>query len=510
MRTRILLIFALSGAAGLIDEIVWSRQLVLVFGNTTQAVSAILTGFFAGMAIGAPIGGRIADRVRSPLRLYGFLEFALAIVVIATPLTFRAHQRDLPRHLPEPRRVAPGARPRPHGPRRPRPGPGHDHDGRHAPSLTRYLTQDGHLSKAFGRLYAANIIGAILGTLAAGFILIELLGLTGALAVGAGCSAIAGGAALVPGSSPSARRPRRAADDRPRRSIRPAAVHRRRRPRARRRPGRGRVGLALTIAFVSGPHLARLPGPVDPACSRPGTGNTTYVFTVILALFLIGLAIGALLFNIVRPRINDPARLLAAAQVLIGALVLFGLVVVIARRRSSTPADPIGVLVSLFGSAVLGRALTTVVLGLTFPAASAMLADDPRDGRPQHRARSSRSTRSVRSVGSFLVPFLLIPWLGSPQATPCWPWSTSALGAAIALDSPSRPGIRWTRPDRRRGVVAHRDRGRLARAGRLVSPNAARLQRLGATSSRPPRTRSRPSRRVSCGPRRSCGSPARR
>ena len=85
----ILLIFVLSGAAGLIDEIVWSRQLVLVFGNTTQAVSAILTGFFGGMAIGAFIGGRVADRVRRPLRLYGLLEVVLAAVVIATPLTFR-------------------------------------------------------------------------------------------------------------------------------------------------------------------------------------------------------------------------------------------------------------------------------------------------------------------------------------------------------------------------------------------------------------------------------------
>ena len=61
-RSVILAIFVLSGAAGLIDEIVWSRQLVLVFGNTTQAVSAILTGFFGGMAIGAAIGGRVADR----------------------------------------------------------------------------------------------------------------------------------------------------------------------------------------------------------------------------------------------------------------------------------------------------------------------------------------------------------------------------------------------------------------------------------------------------------------
>ena len=76
-RALVLTIFVLSGAAGLVYEIVWSRQLVLVFGNTTQAVSAILTGFFGGMAIGAAVGGRVADRVRSPLRLYGTLERGL-------------------------------------------------------------------------------------------------------------------------------------------------------------------------------------------------------------------------------------------------------------------------------------------------------------------------------------------------------------------------------------------------------------------------------------------------
>src|SRR5690242_4670827 len=81
-------IFILSGAAGLVYEVVWGRQLVLVFGNTTQAVSAILTGFFGGMAIGAVVGGRVADRMRSPLRLYGLLEIALVVVVLVTPLTF--------------------------------------------------------------------------------------------------------------------------------------------------------------------------------------------------------------------------------------------------------------------------------------------------------------------------------------------------------------------------------------------------------------------------------------
>ena len=88
-RRVILDIFILSGAAGLIYEVVWARQLVLVFGNTTQAVSAILTGFFGGMAIGSAVGGRYADRVRRPVRMYGILELVLVVVVILTPITFR-------------------------------------------------------------------------------------------------------------------------------------------------------------------------------------------------------------------------------------------------------------------------------------------------------------------------------------------------------------------------------------------------------------------------------------
>src|SRR4051794_41819748 len=86
---RILAIFVLSGAAGLIYEIVWSRQLVLVFGNTTQAVSAILTGFFGGMAIGAAIGGRPAGRVKSPPGPYRPPRAAPFVVLPITPPPFR-------------------------------------------------------------------------------------------------------------------------------------------------------------------------------------------------------------------------------------------------------------------------------------------------------------------------------------------------------------------------------------------------------------------------------------
>src|SRR6266566_3450277 len=193
----ILLIFLLSGAAGLIYEVVWSRQLVLVFGNTTQAVSTILTGFFGGMAIGSFLGGRLADRVRSPLRLYGMIELVLVVVVLATPLTFHllhgVYRGAYPSLEGSPELVA-----------LLRFGlavlalsPATILMGATLPALTRHLSGGAHLSRAFGRLYAANTIGAIVGTLAAGVLLIELLGLTGTLVIGAICSGAAGAAALL-------------------------------------------------------------------------------------------------------------------------------------------------------------------------------------------------------------------------------------------------------------------------------------------------------------------------
>ena len=163
------------------------------------------------------------------------------------------------------------------------------------PTLTRYLTADGHLSAAFGRLYAANTIGAIVGTLVAGLVLIELFGL----------SRGAGGRRRLLGD----RRASRALLARAARAVTAAPVPVRgppravataagRAPRCAARIARARPGDRLHL----GPDVARLPGPVDRLLAS-GTGNTTYVFTVILALFLVGLAIGALLFNLIRPRI---------------------------------------------------------------------------------------------------------------------------------------------------------------------------------------------------------------
>jgi len=67
-------LFFLSGNAALIYEVLWTRQLGLVFGATTQAASAVLAAYMAGLALGAATGGRWADRTANPLRLFGVLE----------------------------------------------------------------------------------------------------------------------------------------------------------------------------------------------------------------------------------------------------------------------------------------------------------------------------------------------------------------------------------------------------------------------------------------------------
>jgi spermidine synthase len=462
VRPVILVIFVLSGAAALIDEIVWSRQLVLVFGNTTQAVSAILAGFFGGIAIGSFVGGRIADRVREPLRMYGFLEIGLAVVVLLTSISFgfiNGLYRDIyPSLESSPQalavlRVAMAVLAL---------APATILMGATLPTLTRHLSRDVALSGAFSLLYAANTVGAILGTIVAGFILIELLGLSGALAVGAGCSAVAGLAALwlARGSAPAAAAPR----------VQPTAV-RVAGPGTRRPAPR----LALSLAFVSG--LTSLGYQV--AWTRllaSGTGNTTYVFTTILTTFLIGIALGAVLFATLRTRMGDPLRLLAASQVIAGALALIGLVTVLVAAHDPNAGNPLDTLRALVGSAVLVVLPVTVALGVAFPATSALLADDA-----THAGEGSGGLLATNTIGailgSLLVPFLLIPLMGSPFLVAGLALVNALVGIVVGWRWVPRPAGGWIAATG--AVVAVVIVVTALRPGVIVQPNVAFITEAG-------------------------------
>jgi spermidine synthase len=86
----IYLMFFCSGAASLICEVVWFKQLQFVLGSSTFAISVVIASFFSGLALGSWYFGRCADRWNKLLVRYAFLELALAAISAAVTLLLAA------------------------------------------------------------------------------------------------------------------------------------------------------------------------------------------------------------------------------------------------------------------------------------------------------------------------------------------------------------------------------------------------------------------------------------
>jgi len=82
---KVLALFFVSGATGLLYELLWMRRLTLVFGATHLAVATVLAAFMLGLAAGAAWSGRFADRGRWPLRVYGLLELVIGFYALIFP-----------------------------------------------------------------------------------------------------------------------------------------------------------------------------------------------------------------------------------------------------------------------------------------------------------------------------------------------------------------------------------------------------------------------------------------
>jgi predicted membrane-bound spermidine synthase/tetratricopeptide (TPR) repeat protein len=183
--TRLLAVcFFVTGAAGLVYEVVWARHLALLFGATAEAVGLVLAVYMAGLGLGAPLFGRLADRARSPLRVYAMLEAGIgALALLTTPLLslVRSAYPALAGGGTGLRVVAVKA------------GlsaavllPATLLMGGTLPALSRALGRDAELApRAVSLLYALNIAGAVAGTLLSGFLLIERLGLSRSMALAA-------------------------------------------------------------------------------------------------------------------------------------------------------------------------------------------------------------------------------------------------------------------------------------------------------------------------------------
>src|SRR4051794_19846960 len=78
--------FFLSGAAGLVYEVVWSRHLNLIFGATSWSITTVVATYMFGLGIGSLVFGRLADRSRHPAKLYARLEIAIGAYALVSPL----------------------------------------------------------------------------------------------------------------------------------------------------------------------------------------------------------------------------------------------------------------------------------------------------------------------------------------------------------------------------------------------------------------------------------------
>ena len=85
-RIGVFTFFLFSGATSLTLEVVWTRMLGTVFGNTVLAASTVVTSFMLGLALGSVLLGRWADRCRRPLALYGRLEIGVGLYTFLFPL----------------------------------------------------------------------------------------------------------------------------------------------------------------------------------------------------------------------------------------------------------------------------------------------------------------------------------------------------------------------------------------------------------------------------------------
>jgi len=174
----IYLCFFLSGMSGLVYELIWMRKLGLAFGSTVQAVSTVLAVYMGGLALGSWLFGRLAERHRSPLALYAWVESGIglagaAVMFLLLPVLDGAYVGlshlglssglglfAVRFCLSAAILLVPTAL-----------------MGATLPVMSRFLIRSGaEVGLRAGRLYGINTLGAVCGSFAAGFWLIGSYG----------------------------------------------------------------------------------------------------------------------------------------------------------------------------------------------------------------------------------------------------------------------------------------------------------------------------------------------
>ena len=495
-RAAILALFLLSGASGLIYQVVWFRLLATVFGATVPAATTVLAAFMGGLALGSYLLGRYGDRSRRPLRLYAGYELGIAVTALAA---LAAIERMRPVAVLLSNALGAG-------------GAGliaarfvvaflvvlipTTLMGATLPVLSRALVRRRaeagvHLSA----LYAANTWGAAVGALLAGFLLIRLLGLRGTVLVAAALNAAVAAAAwlvhryragaapappavpeppaaraagrrIVAGTRSNAVAMRRqgataggardASSGRRQDGPEPArnegtpgmaeagVQHEPRRTRAEAPPvaetaanRRQRVALLVTFAGAGATTLA-----YEVLWSRvlhALVGNSTYAFATTLVTFLAGIALGGWLIRYAIDRV-PPLRLYAVLQAGIAAAALLSVPLLtrgvdlrgVQGFFAAGATPPAVELAVRFAASVAVLLIPTTLTGATFPLVARLYLSHPNRAGAEVGTVYAAGTAG-NIAGALLAGFLLVPLAGITRSLALVALLNAAVAVAVVL-----------------------------------------------------------------------------
>src|SRR5499427_6870257 len=398
--------FFFSGAAGLIYEVVWTRMLTQIFGNTTYAIATVLSAFMAGLAIGSYIFGQIADRGKNDFLLYGMLEAGVGIYGFIIPWLFHLGQKlYAPIYginasypflfnlllfclcfvlLVFPTLLM----------------------GATLPVLSRFYVRSlGQLGRRVGDLYATNTLGAVMGCAFAGYVFISMLGMRRTVYLAAGINLLIAVLILIVD-----RLRNKAVGIAPAVEDVPA-------PEAGTGERPSWLGWVVLGSFGWSGFAALV---YENAWTRALSlviGSSVYSFTTMLVTFLIGLALSGFIYaRLVGDRdVRLSGFGLIEIWVGLAALAtipLFGKLPLLFIRLLHAFGDSFNVFLALqvFLSGLV-MLLPTVLLGLTFPLVARLFTQSIY--RVGSGVGSSYAANTLGAIlGSFVGGFILIPNIG--------------------------------------------------------------------------------------------------
>jgi spermidine synthase len=415
--------FFLSGATGLIYEVLWARMLGLVFGATTLAVSTVLAAFMGGLALGSALAGRTGARVKRPVRAYGLLEIGIALYALVVPLLFSLVD-NLYAIIWQ-----------------------HFHPGFFVFSLWRFLLScvmllvpttlmgatlpllsaalvrsAGQTSTSVTKLYTRNLAGAICGSIVAGFLLLPIFGVRATIYTAAVINIIIGIVTILADrrtetisstetDSPSALSieesvfgmdeslPTSHVVDQPTQAHAGTTVD---------------AKFWLLCAFVSG--FVTISTQV--AWTRMLAmiiGSSTYAFSIVVALFLLGLSGGA--YVIARKNLSGKLRATVVKVELATALSLFLSLVVVNLIPGLLIASGLRLHIGSWGglltlqiiSVALLILLPAFLMGTVMPLVLVWVGTNGKSQSVRLVGRSYAVNTIGAIVGAFGAGFVLIP-----------------------------------------------------------------------------------------------------